>query len=164
MDADAVHALLRESDAYQAAKTGTGVPARRLETTRRLVAAGAVRILAADDVPIAMFTLTETPPFDLAATGYGPSPRPLYLQRLAVCAEAAAAGSLVGVQAVRRAIEEAQDLGATALRCEANPDLTGTRQLLDRLGFRQRGRVHADVTRRWVHLELPLEAAVTEAG
>ncbi|MEH0971292.1 hypothetical protein V6U77_09190 [Micromonospora sp. CPCC 205546] len=161
VDAEAVHALLCESDAYQAAKTGTRAPARRPETTRRLVEAGAVRVLSGDAGPIAMFTLTETAAFDVAAAGYEPSPRPLYLQRLAVGAEAAAAGSLVGVQALRRAIEEAQALGASVLRCEANPDLVGTRQLLERLGFQQRGPVHADDTRRWVYLELPLDPPVT---
>ena len=151
-----VHALLCASDAYQAAATGTPVPRRRLETATRHVAAGNTWLLRQGSTAAAMFTLTSDPPYDLAETGFPAADHPVYLQRLAVLPELVAAGSLAGVRCVRKAIDVARETG-DVLRSEANPDLAGTRELLQQCGFRQIGDVHANGTgRRWIYLQKDL--------
>jgi hypothetical protein len=82
-----------------------------------------------------MFTLVESPPFEEPPDTFPPARRPVYLTRLAVKPEAAAGGSLAGMMCVCRAITTATGQGADALRCEANPALTHTVDLLKTLGF-----------------------------
>ncbi|MFC4585730.1 galactose mutarotase [Sphaerisporangium corydalis] len=152
-----LHDLLVACDAYQAERTGTPVPARVIETTESRVRSGAVHLLRRGTEAVAMFTLTDRPPFDPAGLDLPEGGRLMYLSRLAVKPELLEQGSLVGVQCVRKAIELARGLGADALHAEANPDLTGTRALLAHLGFEQHGPVHSDGTgRRYVHLRKPL--------
>jgi hypothetical protein len=156
-DPQQVHGLLCASDAFQAARSGTPVPARRIDTTERHVRAGAVYLLRYKGEPAAMFTLTSVPPFDLSTTDFPPADSPVHLQRLAVRPDLVITGSLVGARCVRKAIEVGVTGGADVLRSEANPDLPGTRTLLHEFGFRQYGPEHADATgRRWVHLQRDL--------
>ena len=154
-----VHDLLCACDAWQAEATGTPVPRRRYASTERWVRAGAVHLLREHGRAVAMFTLSEVPPFDLRATPYGPARYPLYLQRLAVTPELLRTGSVLGAQCVRRAVTVARRRQADVLRAEANPDLRATRELLRVLGFVQLGDIRQDDTgRRWVYLERPLVA------
>jgi hypothetical protein len=156
-DAAEVHRLLRDSDAHQARVSGTPVPRRQLETTVRHVRDGAVHLLYRDGTAVAMFTLSWVPAFDEDESIFPPAVRAAYLSRLSVAPAALAGGSLDGLRCVRRAIELAGEAGADALRCEANPDLTGTRAMLDGLGFVQCGPTHSDDSgRRWVYLHRPL--------
>ncbi|MFL6128904.1 MAG: cupin domain-containing protein [Mycobacteriales bacterium] len=154
-----VHQLLHDSDAHQARQSGSPVPQRQLETTVRHVRDGAVHLLRRDGVAVAMFTLSWSPAFDEDESIFPIAVRAAYLSRLSVAPAALASGSLDGLRCVRRAVELAAEAGADALRCEANPDLAGTRAMLDRLGFVQCGPVHADDRgRRWVYLHRPLVA------
>ncbi|MGW2280438.1 hypothetical protein [Streptomyces sp. NPDC001770] len=154
-----VHALLTACDAAEARRSGTAAPARRELTTERLVREGAVHLLRGETGAAgAMFTLTSAPRFQ-EPTDYPHASRPTYLSRLAVAPALSATGTLVGVRAVRKAVELATALGADALRSEANPDLVRTRALLDQLGFVQHGPVHrAETGRRYVHLQKTLRS------
>ncbi|WP_338597087.1 GNAT family N-acetyltransferase [Saccharopolyspora sp. SCSIO 74807] len=154
-DPAAVHALLCTSDRHQAQRYGSAAPDRRVESTRRKVAAGMVRVLSFDGVPVGMFTLGAEPTFDLAEAELPPARSPLYLSRLAVSPEVLSRG--VGMRCVRKAIELARAAGADVLRSEANPELTGTYELLGELGFVQHGpllRNGSGVPR--IHLQRPL--------
>ncbi|MEO3871118.1 hypothetical protein ABGB18_20090 [Nonomuraea sp. B12E4] len=156
-DADELQALLVACDAYQAEHSGTAAPERRIETTRARVSSGCVHVLRSRGRAAAMFTLSQAPPSGLDLAAYPPASRPAYLSRLAVRPDLLAAGSLAGTRCVRRAVRLAAASGADALRAEANPDLTGTRAMLARLGFLQHGPVHTDETgRRHVHLQKSL--------
>ncbi|UBU11334.1 hypothetical protein [Nonomuraea gerenzanensis] len=153
-DAAELHELLVRSDAYQAGRTGTAAPARRIETTRALVSRGSVHVLRHGGQAVASFTLSCSPPSGLDPSAFPAAGDPVYLSRLAVLPELLAEGSFAGVRCVRRAIRLATAAGADALRAEANPDLTDTRTMLLGLGFEQQGPVHADETgRRYVHLQ-----------
>ncbi|SDG59807.1 hypothetical protein SAMN05216553_109266 [Lentzea fradiae] len=146
-----VHDLLCASDRFQAERTGTAAPVRNPAGTAAHVAAGRVHLLRDGELPTAMFTLVESPPFDEPPDAFPPAVRPVYLTRLAVRPEAA--GSLAGMMCVRRAIATATGLGADAVRCEANPGLAHTVELLQALGFvlaDQREGSHV------VHLHRPL--------
>jgi hypothetical protein len=136
-----VHELLCASDRYQAERTGTPAPARRIASTEWLVRSGATHVLRQDGRAVAMFTLTTEPPFNATEVPFPFAAAPRYLQRLAVHPDLAAGGSLAGARCVRRALELAAAAGADALRCEANPDLAATHELLVSLGFQQAGEV-----------------------
>ncbi|RFU86637.1 hypothetical protein DY218_11215 [Streptomyces triticagri] len=113
-------------------------------------------MLSEGDRLLGMFTMTATPRMP-AHPDFPPAHKPAQLSRLAVAPELLAAGSLTGVRCVRKAIAVASALGADVLRSEANPDLQGTRQLLDQLGFFQQGPVHTDESgRRFVYLQKTL--------
>lgn len=157
VDVDEVHDLLCACDLRQAVESGTPVPARRFETTKRRVESGAVHVLTEDGVAIATFTLTDEAPFPPDPGRFPEPAKPMYLQRLAVRPDLLASGAVVGVQCVRKAIELASAAGADALRCEANPDLVGTFTLLTTLGFRQQGPVyfsHTDAKRTYLQRDL----------
>jgi GNAT superfamily N-acetyltransferase len=155
-DADAVHALLCASDAHHAQTYGLPAPARRIETTKRSVEAGAVHILQHGTEFVGMFSLTWEPSFDVAGTAFPERLKPAYLQRLAVRPDWL--GSLVGLRCVRRAVELAAERGADALRADANPDLTATSALLRLFGFRQYGDVQSSESGlRRIHLEKELK-------
>jgi len=150
-DPDEVHALLLDSD--RASATLRSPPPRRNEaTTARRFGEGAVHLLRRDGRAVAMVTLTQEPPFDLARAGFSPAARPLYMQRLAV-AGAAAGAAWPGLAALRRAIEVADAAGADALRCEANPGLAATFSLLTRHGFVPHAAETGDDGRARVYLE-----------
>ena len=155
-----VHELLCASDGYQAERTGTPAPARRIASTEWLVRSGAVHVLRQDGRAVAMFTLTEDPPFDPADVPFPSADAPRYLQRLAVHPDLAARGSLAGARCVRRALELAAAAGADALRCEANPDLAATHELLVSLGFEQAGdALEAEGARRvYLQRRIPADA------
>ncbi|MEU5610628.1 hypothetical protein AB0H03_18160 [Streptomyces sparsogenes] len=164
-DPDVVHALLTSCDAHQAATSGTPAPARRPETTRRLVESGAVHLLHHTTGPAGMFTLTERPPTGTDETVFPPAERPLYLSRLAVAPAWLTAGALVGVRCVRRAVEVATDRGGDVLRAQVNPDLRDTCALLALLGFTPCGPTFDDgAGRRHAHLHRPLRPAAAEPG
>jgi hypothetical protein len=135
------HELLCACDRFQAERHPSPVPRRSFATTEARVREGAVHLLRADGEPAGMFTLTWQPPFDAGADAPPDAGRPAYLGRLAVHPRWLAAGSMVGVQCVRRAIEAAREAGADVLRSEANPDLAGTWELLRTLGFTPLGPV-----------------------
>lgn len=158
-DAEAVHELLLASDAHHAAANGLPTPNRRIESSRRLVAAGAVQILCTDAAPTAMFTLTEEPPFGRDLSIFPAARCPLYLQRLAVEPRTRTAAPLLGVRALRRAVELAAARGADALRAEANPDLPAVVRLLTTFGFVQYGPVQATSVLRRIYLQKDLPAA-----
>ncbi|MGC4807628.1 hypothetical protein [Micromonospora sp. DT233] len=152
-----VHDLLCASDAHQAAATGSPVPARRLATTSQRVASGSVHLLRAGGRAVGMFTLTWDAPYDASAVPFPAARRPSYLSRLSVRPDELAAGSLVGVRCVRRAIQVAGAQGADDLRAEANPDLAPTWALLTGLGFLPCGPTHSDAAgRSWAYLHRPL--------
>ncbi|MGW3351309.1 hypothetical protein ACWDA3_49110 [Nonomuraea rubra] len=153
-EAAELHELLVLCDAYQAERSGTAAPARRVETTRALVSRGLVHVLRHGGRAVASFTLSGSPPSGLDPDAFPAARDPVYLSRLAVLPELLAEGSFAGVRCVRKAIRLAADAGADVLRAEANPDLADTRTMLLGLGFEQQGPVHADETgRRYVHLQ-----------
>jgi hypothetical protein len=157
-DVDEIHALVCASDAHTATPAAPA-PTRSLEATAWRVRAGAVQVLRYGRDAVATFTLTWSPPLEEAAATFPQATRPAYLGRLAVRPEWLDNGSLVGVQCLRRSIELATGGGADVLRCEANPDLTRVRTLLDLFGFREYGRAESDSGRRRVHLQKDLLAA-----
>jgi len=130
-----VHDLLCASDRFQAGRTGTAAPVRNPGSTAAHVSAGRVHLLRDGLLPTAMFTLVDSAPFEAPPDTFPPARRPVYLTRLAVRPEAAGSGSLAGMMCVRRAITTATEQGADALRCEANPALAHTVELLEALGF-----------------------------
>lgn len=154
------HELLCASDSYQAERTGTPAPARRIASTERLVRAGATHMLRQGGRAVAMFTLTTDPPFDAAEVPFPFAATPRYLQRLAVHPDLTARGSLAGARCVRQALELAAAAGADVLRCEANPDLVATRELLASLGFEQVGEVLETGGARRVHLQRRIPTGV----
>ncbi|MFD9706401.1 hypothetical protein [Lentzea sp. NPDC059081] len=139
-----VHDLLCASDRFQAERTGTRAPLRNPGSTAAHVGAGRVHLLRDGRRPAAMFTLVENPPFEVPPEVFPAAVRPVYLTRLAVLPEVAADGSLAGMMCVRRAIATATGRGADALRCEANPALADTVELLQALGFTVAGRPGAE--------------------
>jgi hypothetical protein len=143
-DAAEVHTLLLASDVHQASRYDLPIPARRLATTARRVAAGEVHVLRHGDEPAAMFTLSDQPPFDEAAAGFPRARRPVYLQRLAVRPSVLRIQPLAGAQCLRRAVETAERAGFDVLRSEANPDLDATWTMLLRFGFEPQGEHHRD--------------------
>ncbi|HEX7307007.1 hypothetical protein [Lentzea sp.] len=135
-----VHDLLCASDRFQAGRTGTAAPRRNPGSTAAHVGAGRVHLLRDGPLATAMFTLVDSPPFEAPPDTFPAAGKPVYLTRLAIRPEAAAGGSLAGMMCVRRAIATASGLGADALRCEANPALADTVELLKALGFTAAGR------------------------
>jgi hypothetical protein len=131
-DAEAVHALLLLSDQQAATMSRTPVPRRSRETTAHLVATGATYVGRDGDEVLATFSVSATPTFDPDEHGLPAVTGAWYERRLAVHP---AAPSLVGLQAVRTAIEVARDGGAEVLRAEANPDLSGVLRLLTMSGY-----------------------------
>lgn len=129
------HDLLVRSDLAAAGADGH-VPARNLETTRRLVRNGAVHGLRREGRLVVTVALLEDPTFQ-------PNPdcleasRPLYMCRLSVAPEAA--DPLLGYRAVRHAIKYAREHRHDVLRSEVNPDVTRVSGMLRSLGFAQRG-------------------------
>ncbi|MEU9123220.1 hypothetical protein AB0C96_25705 [Streptomyces sp. NPDC048506] len=134
-----VHELLRRCDVHTARRYGTPVPQRNPRTTTHRVRTGCVHALRQPAGLAAMFTLTGEPPFAQDPDVFPAAHEPRYLSRLAVAPELLSRGTLLGARCVRRAMGLAAAAGADALRCEANPDLTATLELLLRLGFRQSG-------------------------
>lgn len=132
-DPELVHTLLRSSDEHQARHYGSRVPARRWESTRKAVDAGSVHLLRLGGRPAGMFTLSARAPFEVDRTSLPAARSPLYLSRLAVGPDFLALGA--GVRCARKAVELAELAGSDALRCEANPDLAKTWELLEQLGF-----------------------------
>jgi GNAT superfamily N-acetyltransferase len=155
-DAEEVHQLLCLSDAFQAARSETPAPTRRRSSSERFVRLGSVHMLSDGDVAAAMFTLSSQQPFAPDIAEFPWARRPLYLQRLAVRPDYLGDGSIVGARCVRKAIEVAADAGADAVRCEANPDLSGTLALLALMGFEQCGPTYADGPVRRTYLHRPL--------
>jgi hypothetical protein len=153
LDPDEVHALLCASDLVAATATGTPVPVRDMAVTRQRLGEGAVHVLRHGPVAVATFTLTATPPHGVAADAFSPARSPAYLQRLAILPGRPEESWLVGVQAVRRAVEVARAGGADVLCSQANPDLTQVREMLRMLGFVRRGEVVTDGATRRCHLE-----------
>ncbi|WP_320064502.1 hypothetical protein [Micromonospora sp. RTGN7] len=152
-----VHDLLCASDAHQAAATGSPAPARRLATTRQRVEAGAVHLLRVGGRAVGMFTLTAEAPYDASTVPFPAARQPHYLSRLSVHPDELAAGSLIGVRCLRRAVQVAAASGADSLRSEANPDLAPTWSLLTGLGFVPCGPTHSDPSgRSWAYLHKPL--------
>ncbi|MCJ9750405.1 hypothetical protein MOV61_06685 [Neorhizobium sp. BETTINA12A] len=134
-DPNEVHELLRVSDLAQATNAAPA-PQRNEERTHFLVKTGCVRLLRKGADAIAMYALTETPPFVLNDAPFQFASHPLYLQRLAIEPDCARTlGSVPGINALRHAIEVARDGRADALRSEANPHLTRTLSLLISMGF-----------------------------
>src|SRR5690349_18736947 len=121
VDADvaAVHGLLVASDAHHARTYGIATPERSVETTRRRVADGVVHVLRQGADPVAMFTLTDRPPFAQSLDIFPPARQPAYLQRLAVTPAGLADGPFIGLRCLRRATTLAVADGADALRAEA---------------------------------------------
>ncbi len=146
-DDAAVHSLIEASDRAAAQRSGTPAPARRLSSTRALVAGRLVHVGTVDGVPVATVTVGPVPSFDASAEPLLPSAaRPWYMQRLAVhprCPD-----PLAGARAVRQAIRTAADGGADVLRAEANPDLPDVLRLLTALGFVRYGTVDTPAPRR----------------
>lgn len=132
-DPEVVHALIEESDRRAAARSGSTLPRRNPASTRRLVEAGAVWLALADEVAVATVTVSPLPSFDPADAGLVPAERPWYMQRLAL--GAASVDPLLGLRAVRHAVEVARAGGADTLRAEANPDLADVLHVLTRSGF-----------------------------
>ncbi|MFB6440777.1 GNAT family N-acetyltransferase [Streptomyces sp. NPDC056411] len=155
--AEEVHALLCASDAHHAEQYDLPVPQRHLDRSRALVAARAVHLLRRGDTPVAMFTLTDHPPYRRGPDVFPPAGLPMYLQRLAVHPDAARRDATLGMRCVRRACETARSAGADVLRAEANPDLRKSVALLTGLGFVPHGVVEADGPLRRVHLQRPLD-------
>lgn len=149
---DEVHGLLLASDAA-AATPDLPAPRRNPEATRALVRAGRVHLLRKDGRPAAMFTLTVDPPFALDAAGFPAAATPLYMQRLAVDPEIAASEPLVGLRALRMAIQTATDAGADVLRSEANPDLERVFAMLSGHGFVPHRAIQGGDGRRRVYLQ-----------
>ncbi|ARF59206.1 hypothetical protein B1H19_03025 [Streptomyces gilvosporeus] len=141
-------------DVHTARRYGTPVPQRDPQTTTRRVRTCCVHALRRSAGLAAMFTLTWQPPFAQDAAVFPAAQKPGYLSRLAVAPELLSQGTLLGARCVRRALEVAAEAGADVLRCEANPDLTATLELLLRLGFRQAGSTLDDGAGvRRVHLQ-----------
>ncbi|MFJ4963927.1 hypothetical protein EES43_28165 [Streptomyces sp. ADI96-02] len=157
LDAE-VHALLCASDALHARLSGTPVPRRDPETTRRRVRAGCVRVLRSGGTAVASFTLTTEPPFPPDEARFAPAARPLYLSRLSVLPALLETGEPAGLRCLREALREARARGADVLRAQANPDLRGSSALLAQLGFEQQGPVLEDAGVRRVHLQRRLTA------
>ncbi|MGH3185684.1 MAG: hypothetical protein ACRDPY_00730 [Streptosporangiaceae bacterium] len=157
-DAEAVHALLRASDEHHAALYGLPVPNRRPERTRQLVQTGAVQVLQDGTEIVAMFTLTEGPPYDQELSVFPSARQPLYLQRLAVQPRSLASVPLLGIRCLRRAVQVARSRRADVLRAEANPDLTAQADLLATFGFAQCGPVQSANGLRRVYLQKVLAA------
>ncbi|MGH8931683.1 MAG: GNAT family N-acetyltransferase [Egibacteraceae bacterium] len=156
-DAAEVHALLCACDSYQVSVLGLPAPNRRMKASETLVRDQSVHVLRRDGEAIAMFTLTPRAPFDQDIKIFPEARKSFYLQRLAVKPELLARGSVLGAQCIRKAIELATRSGADAVRCEANPDLVSTRELLDHLGFEQYGLTLSDNEgRRRVYLQKTL--------
>jgi hypothetical protein len=155
-----VHQLLCASDTYAAAKHHMPVPKRNPETSRRLVEDGSVHLLIRDGAGRAMFTLGWHPPYSLPDE-FPAAGKPAYLQRLAVDPVSIQEDPLLGVQALRRAVEVAAIQGADAIRAETNPGLTGIVALLTAFGFQRYGPIRADGWMRRVYLQKQLSASST---
>ncbi|GAA3728715.1 hypothetical protein GCM10022225_07600 [Plantactinospora mayteni] len=158
-DPDEVHALLLASDRHWAAGSGLPPPRRDRQATEVAVREGRVHVVREATETVAMFTLAWQPPYPLTPTGFPDRRRPAYLRRLAVRPDRLAAGSLVGVQCVKRAIEVATAAGGDALRSEANPDLVAVLRLLLALGFVRYGEPPADGPLRRIYLQRELGGA-----
>ncbi|HTZ44966.1 MAG TPA: GNAT family N-acetyltransferase [Jatrophihabitans sp.] len=131
-DPDRVTRLLELSDR---AVAGDGpVPRRNPASTSRLVRDGSVFLLTDGDTDLAMITVCEAEPTEEGERYYPPTERPAYMRRLAVHPDRQ--GSLLAMQAVQHAIRIARQRGATALRCETNPDNEAALRLLQLQGFR----------------------------
>jgi hypothetical protein len=163
-DPGEIHALLCSSDAFQAERYRSPVPARNPGTTEQRVREGAVHVLRTGGRLAAMFTLTWAAPGGAEAAEAAQDPgagRAAYLGRLAVDPNDLVGNPMVGVQCVRRAIETARAAGAEVLRSEANPDLAGTWEMLRQLGFEQLGPVEEEAGVRRARLQKQLR---TPAG
>lgn len=157
-DANEVHGLLEASDQAQASDAAPA-PRRNLERTHYLVTNGCVRLLRKETQAVAMFSLTQSPPFVLEDAGFRWAARPLYLQRLAIepgCARTM--GAVPGINSLRHAIKTARDLEADALRSEANPNLTRTMHLLTVMGFEQQRTAGTSPADNRVYLEFRITA------
>ncbi|GAA2520440.1 GNAT family N-acetyltransferase [Winogradskya humida] len=152
-DPGEVHDLLCAADLFIAARYGTPVPRRRIQSTERLVASRSVRLLRERGTAIAMFTLTWEPSFETATDIFPPTAKPIYMQRLAVSPDLDGGDTLVGLRCVRQAMETARELGATAIRAETNPDLTNTVRLIEQFGFTAYGPVLDDGGVRRIRLQ-----------
>jgi hypothetical protein len=155
-DPQAVHDLLLASDEYHAAANGLQVPARRLESTRRLVAGGAVHVLTRGRELAAMYTLTSEPPFSEELSIFPAARCPRYLQRLAVEPGWLARTPLLGLRCLRHAVGQAARSGADVLRSEANPDLRATASLLAAAGFVRYGPIRTSGPLRRMYLQKDL--------
>lgn len=131
-DPSVVHRLLEDSDRAAAARSGSIAPTRRWSSTQQLVAAGLVHVGTDGGRVVATVTVGPTPTFAVDETRLTAAPNPWYVQRLAVAPDAPA---LVGLQALRRAIETARASGADAVRAEANPAIADVVALLEAHGF-----------------------------
>lgn len=150
-----VHALLCACDAYTATDKAP-VPVRQIETTRRNVLEGSVRVLRYEGEVVAMFTLTWFPPFSQETTIFPSVHKPAYISRLAIKPAWQQKGTILGAQCLRKAVELAICAGADAIRSEANPDLTRVRALLDLFGFKEYGQMQSEDGRRRVYLQKEL--------
>ncbi len=101
---------------------------------------------------MATVTVGPTPPFALEETRLAAVANPWYLQRLAVAPDAP---PLVGLQALRRAIEAARAGGADAVRAEANPAIADVVALLEAHGFVRAPLIPGADPKR-IHLQRPL--------
>jgi hypothetical protein len=156
-DVAALHELIVQSDAHHARTYGRPVPVRAVETMRRLVEAGQVQVLSHGAEPVAMFALTDRPPFAQDIGVFPDRSRPLYRQRLAIRPARLGDLPLVGMRCLRRAATLAVVAGADALRAEANPDLTATARLLQVFGFVRYGPVQSAGGLRRIYLEKHLD-------
>jgi len=150
-----VHALLEASDL--AHRENGPVPQRNWTATQKLVESGCVHLLRCQGSPAAMFTITESPPFDTRGAGFEPARTPRYLQRLAVDPVLVGRlGPFPAMSAIRKLMEVASRQGADAVRSEANPDIVQVVRLLTAMGFRERARSVGPEGRPRVYLELLL--------
>lgn len=153
-DPDVVHAIIEHSDRAAAERTGTAAPRRRIETSRRLVAARAVRLGTWDGRAVATVAVAPIPSFDPAEAGLPDLADAWYMQRLAVVPDAP--DPLIGFHAVRHAVETARSGRASVLRAEANPDLDTVLRMLGAVGFVRIRTADADGPLRRTFLQLPL--------
>jgi hypothetical protein len=150
-----IHALICACDQF-VATSDQPAPTRRMETSIRRVLDGCVQLLLVDAQPAATFTLSRDPPYSLSLEVFPSARMPLYLGRLAVHPTWLAKGSLMGVHALRRAVDLATDAGADVLRSEANPTLGRMRTVLEAFGFREHGASEASDGRRRIYLQKDL--------
>jgi len=154
-DPGEVHQFLCRSDAYHA--TAQAPAPRRLQETSELhVRNRSTHLLRQGGTPVAMFTLTQEPRFVIEAIAFLPAQKPIYLSRLAVGSACFMGGSMVGAQALRRAMEVARESGADAIRSEANPDLARSYALLEMFGFKVCNMEPLSGQLRRAHLQLDL--------
>jgi hypothetical protein len=125
-----VDLLLCLCDKYSL-RPGFALPKRNPETTMRRVADRQVHVLREDMEAVAMFTLSPFPTFQLPQNVVLPcANNPLYISRLAVAPRLQNEGSIVGAQCLKQATNIAKNMGADAIRSEANPAIYRVVELL----------------------------------